>query len=62
MSINALATTLLLPLDDHAKVSVTVEAIASWVDRTYGILHWTGTAEELDASLQEAEDDFLEGN
>ena len=50
-----------LPLAEHAKVSVTVEEVKSWTEKTYGMLGWTGTAEELDQLLEEAEEDFLEG-
>ena len=50
-----------LPLAEHAKVSVTVEEKTSWTDKTYGMVPWTGTAEELDKLLEEAEYDLLEG-
>ena len=50
-----------LPFAEHAKVSLTVEEKTSWTDKTYGMVPWTGTAEELDELLEEAEDDLLEG-
>ena len=50
-----------LPFPEHAKVSLTVEEKTSWTDKTYGMVPWTGTAEELDELLEEAEDDLLEG-
>jgi len=45
-----------LPLAEHEKVRVTVEPEVNWVDRTYGILGWKGTHEELEQILAEAEE------
>ena len=36
-----------LPLAEHEKVNVTIESASSWVDRTAGILKWTGDPEVL---------------
>ena len=36
-----------LPLGEHEKVRVTIEPAQSWVDRTYGILGWTGDPGDL---------------
>ena len=36
-----------LPLQEHEKVQVTVEANTNWVDATAGILGWTGSSDEL---------------
>jgi predicted DNA-binding antitoxin AbrB/MazE fold protein len=36
-----------LPLKEHEKVQVTVEATTNWVDATAGLLGWTGSSEEL---------------
>jgi predicted DNA-binding antitoxin AbrB/MazE fold protein len=31
-----------LPLPDHEKVTVTIEAAPCWAERTAGMLKWTG--------------------
>ncbi len=36
-----------LPLKEHEKVRVTIEPQASWVDRTAGMIKWTGDSEDL---------------
>ena len=36
-----------LPLKEHEKVQVTVEATSSWADRTYGIIGWKGDSETV---------------
>ena len=36
-----------LPLGEREKVRVTVEPEVAWVERTYGILPWTGDPETL---------------
>jgi predicted DNA-binding antitoxin AbrB/MazE fold protein len=49
-----------LPLKDHEKVHITVRTNADFqesaVERSYGLLGWTGTHEELEQILAEAED------
>ena len=50
-----------LPFADHTKLSITIHEVPSWTERTCGMIAWTGTAEELDALIEEAEVDFLEG-
>ncbi len=37
-----------LPVQEHAKVQVTVQTPGNWVDATAGIMGWTGSSEELD--------------
>lgn len=46
----------LLPLKEHEKVRITVEPEVNWVDRTYGLVKWTGDPETL---RRIAEDDEL---
>ena len=36
-----------LPLKEHEKVQVTVEAGPTWAERTAGMLKWTGDPEHL---------------
>jgi predicted DNA-binding antitoxin AbrB/MazE fold protein len=36
-----------LPLGEREKVRVTIDPEVTWVDRTYGILGWTGDAGDL---------------
>ena len=49
-----------LPLGEHEKVRVTIEPEGSWVDRTYGLLRWTGDAETLRRIAQDPESGILE--
>ena len=50
----------LLPLRDHARVKITIEPQESWVDRTYGMLEWTGDPEILRRAALDPELDPLE--
>ena len=34
-----------LPLQEHAKVRLTIQPATTWVQETYGILGWKGSAE-----------------
>jgi predicted DNA-binding antitoxin AbrB/MazE fold protein len=36
-----------LPVKEHTKVQITVQAAGNWVDATAGMMGWTGTSEEL---------------
>lgn len=49
-----------LPLRDRERVKVTIEPKGSWVDRTYGMLGWTGDPEILRKAALDAELDPLE--
>jgi predicted DNA-binding antitoxin AbrB/MazE fold protein len=55
-----------LPLKEHEKVQVTlhtaatIQAAVEAVQRSYGLLGWTGTTAAFDRLLQESEHDFLE--
>jgi predicted DNA-binding antitoxin AbrB/MazE fold protein len=45
-----------LPMKEHEKVRITVEPGDSPLLRAYGIMGWTGTHEELEQILAEAEE------
>ena len=36
-----------LPLREHQKVAIVIQAEPSWAERTAGILRWTGDPEDL---------------
>jgi hypothetical protein len=56
-----------LPLKEHQQVRVTIHADveipseAGPGSRGYGMLHWTGSVEDLDYLIEGAENDPLEG-
>jgi predicted DNA-binding antitoxin AbrB/MazE fold protein len=37
-----------LPLKEHEKVRITVDAEVGWAERTQGLLRWTGDVDILD--------------
>jgi predicted DNA-binding antitoxin AbrB/MazE fold protein len=45
-----------LPLKEKDKVRITIEPAESPLMKAYGIMGWTGTHEELEQILAEAED------
>jgi len=47
-----------LPLKEHEKVRVTIEPATNWVQETYGICGWKGSAEEADFFATDPELDF----
>jgi predicted DNA-binding antitoxin AbrB/MazE fold protein len=47
-----------LPLREHEKVRVTVEAKTSWVEATAGMMGWKGSVEEADYFAMSPELDF----
>jgi predicted DNA-binding antitoxin AbrB/MazE fold protein len=49
-----------LPLAEHEKVSVTIESATSWVERTAGMLKWTGDPEILRRVAEDDEFSILE--
>jgi len=49
-----------LPLGEHEKVRLTIEPEADWVDRTYGLLRWTGDPETLRRIAEDPEFGILE--
>lgn len=46
-----------LPLKDCERVRVTVEPAVSWVDRTAGIVPWSGSVADLESIATDAEFD-----
>jgi len=57
-----------LPLKEHARVQVTIEEspdvpqAGEAARRGYGMLRWTGSVEDLDYLINDAENDPLEGS
>jgi predicted DNA-binding antitoxin AbrB/MazE fold protein len=49
-----------LPLKEHEKVRLTVLAIGTWAERTYGMMGWKGDAETLRRITEDDEFDILE--
>ena len=37
-----------LPLKEHEKVRITLDANSSWVEETYGLIGWTGGHDVLE--------------
>ena len=49
-----------LPLKEHEKVRLTIEAEGSWAERTAGMLQWTGDPEVLRRVAEDDEFSILE--
>jgi predicted DNA-binding antitoxin AbrB/MazE fold protein len=49
-----------LPLKEHEKVRVTIEPKLSWVDRTAGMINWTGDPEDLRRLVEDDEFGIME--
>jgi predicted DNA-binding antitoxin AbrB/MazE fold protein len=47
-----------LPLREHQKVRLTVEAPADWVEATAGMFGWKGTPEEAEYLARDPDLDF----
>jgi predicted DNA-binding antitoxin AbrB/MazE fold protein len=47
-----------LPLQEHEKVRVTIQPATNWVQETYGICGWKGSAEEAERFATDSELDF----
>jgi predicted DNA-binding antitoxin AbrB/MazE fold protein len=47
-----------LPLQEHEKVRVTIQAAINWVQGTYGICGWKGSAAEAERFATDPELDF----
>jgi predicted DNA-binding antitoxin AbrB/MazE fold protein len=45
-----------LPLQERERVQITVHTAADIVQRTYGLIGWTGSHEALEQALAEAEE------
>lgn len=49
-----------LPLEEHERVEVTIQAARSWAERTAGMLQWTGDPEALRRLIEDPEFGILE--
>jgi predicted DNA-binding antitoxin AbrB/MazE fold protein len=49
-----------LPLKEHEKVSITIRSAVGLASRTAGMVPWTGSLEDLDFLISDAENDPLE--
>jgi len=47
-----------LPLTEHERVRITIQSATNWVEETYGICGWKGSAEEGERFATDAELDF----
>lgn len=47
-----------LPLKEHEKVRLTIQPATSWVQETYGICGWKGSAEDAERFATDPELDF----
>jgi predicted DNA-binding antitoxin AbrB/MazE fold protein len=47
-----------LPLQEHAKVRLTIEPATNWVQETYGICGWKGSPEEAERFASDADLDY----
>jgi predicted DNA-binding antitoxin AbrB/MazE fold protein len=47
-----------LPLKEHEKVRVTIQPVSNWVEETYGICGWKGSAEEAERLATDPEFDY----
>jgi predicted DNA-binding antitoxin AbrB/MazE fold protein len=51
-----------LPLKEHEKVRVTIEAEISWAERTSGMLQWSGDFEDLRRIAEDDEFGIMESH
>jgi predicted DNA-binding antitoxin AbrB/MazE fold protein len=49
-----------LPLEEHEKVQITIQAARSWAERTAGMLQWTGDPEVLRRIIEDPECGLME--
>jgi len=49
-----------LPLSEHEQVQLTIESKGNWVDRTAGLIQWTGDPEDLRRIAEDDEFSILE--
>jgi predicted DNA-binding antitoxin AbrB/MazE fold protein len=49
-----------LPVEEQAKVRITIEPELSWAERTAGLIQWTGDPEVLRRIAEEDEFSILE--
>ena len=50
-----------LPLTEKQRIQVTIQEPAPSGRQGYGLVHWTGAAEDLDYLIENAANDPLEG-
>jgi predicted DNA-binding antitoxin AbrB/MazE fold protein len=51
-----------LPLQEHEKVSITIQPTTSPPRKTAGMVPWTGSVADLDYLIEDIENDPLEGS
>jgi predicted DNA-binding antitoxin AbrB/MazE fold protein len=49
-----------LPLKEHEKVQLTIEAAGTWAERTAGMLQWSGDPEVLRRIIEDPECGIME--
>ncbi len=49
-----------LPLKEHERVQVTIEAEATWTERTAGMLQWTRDSDELRRAIEDPDLGIME--
>jgi predicted DNA-binding antitoxin AbrB/MazE fold protein len=47
-----------LPFREHERVRITVQSATNWVEETYGLCGWKGSAEEAECFATDPELDF----
>jgi predicted DNA-binding antitoxin AbrB/MazE fold protein len=47
-----------LPLEEHEQVRITIQSKTSWVEETYGICGWKGSAAEAEQFATDPDLDF----
>lgn len=47
-----------LPLQEHERVQITIQPKRNWVQKTYGICGWKGSAEEAERFATDPDLDF----
>jgi predicted DNA-binding antitoxin AbrB/MazE fold protein len=47
-----------VPLQEHERVQVTIHSKTNWVEKTYGICGWKGSAEEAERFATDPDLDF----
>ena len=50
-----------LPLGENERIKVTIHQARAAAKAGYGMLHWTGSIEDLDTLIEDIENDPLEG-
>lgn len=50
-----------LPLGENERIKVTIHQARDPAKAGYGLVHWTGSIEDLDTLIEDVENDPLEG-